>query len=796
MFLEYFLLVYYIRPVTRSPIIFLKSSFSSVCTFLIVFVSCLLCQPYFSSQLFIRTTKKILHRSHKSLSIIQRLTEIRLIKEERENKMNTPVLRDIHRRLKSSLVQLPSLASIQRVEVQFSESLFNQYKERFKKTTFKISTSLNRLDTYADESVLEFWNGDLTSQFPALIKLLETNHRKLISLQLSIIKEEKRVNFLVQLLPLLHLLIQESCNIFIIMENQLSGYYRYIGFVQDPDLSSIQEHLQSNLPEKEEPRTLEYSQFKIFHYFQNIQLIIEDIDKELSSIQFESIPDLEAYKLHYFLEGMIRFTRNQKTLSSIIYKISCITYTQRKYIYLLEMVKNTYYLIKKKTHQFQQNTNNNNGSNSENEYPKELEPKFSTSEKLKIIFGYLLFERILCDWRFSLRYSMGIAAFSIAYYEIITHSDFILFQNGSWVIVTLIFVMAPSAGASGFFSVLRLSGTLLGASCAYVVAVLFSLPSAAVAESFIYIGGTMVLSFSIYFLTKSKPIHNYLNFFILTYSTVTTPEYNNSKADIITALLRGYHIICGIFIIFIMSYLIFPYYDYKVLDGNLIEITCHSMSVFRKILLKNVIGSSQDPIEYQDQISNEFENQRSEIAKQIHLLFYSRFELIFSKQSKLRFAQYKHLYHQVQQLFTNLVGLECIFHDSNVLSFDTEYQKNIQLLLWEIESISSNLHDLIGHYKHQHRIYCMYSHRCNQILKAITKCYCRNNRIQGEVLYAIRSFIETLNQIRETLCTLTNCVKLNRSSELFQLPTINILPTKDHLSPHDTNLEIPIEISK
>jgi len=669
MYLEFFLLIFFIKPSSLGPVIFLKSSLASICTLMFVLVTCLLFNTPFSSDLYVRNCAVIMHRSHQCLKRIGRVLEAKTLLSLTQENQDINQFGDINHafgithRLSESFSNLPIFIDEKSQKLIFDRNAFNikssvecdyndyilkkskesvvdpnlpiynnnndynrngnkspssnssnssnsssnivdsnslnsdiinsdnssdnnsssrsdnkyktnstdyssdgsssdkniedgdddlklkeilrNYKKSFKKSKDNYSLILNKLYQYQNESKGEFWKKKTVSYFKEITVYLEKNFNLILVLHNSIQKEVSRNKFafLLRIIPHLNELIQLSNNIFIIMENQL--YQRYFNF--------------QSWAKKEIPPALEYSQLKILNYFDQLEGVIEKIRIEFQILDASLLGKFHVCGFHFLLSTITQFSRSQKHLSSLIYALSCEIYIHKIFYHPQVIVHIIRYFLNKLKNTGGQEKDKK--VKKKQQYPQQLEPKFSVKEKVLFLIQCILFQRILYRWLFTLKFSICLCILVIGYYEALLHSNFILLRNMSWFIVTFIYIMAPTAGGSIFFCFLRFFGTMLGVWLAYTGGVLFSLPSNKVAQSFIYLSWTFLIMFFVYFFCKSKPFHNYINFLTLSYATISFPEFTQGEPLVINSLLRAFHIIIGVALVLAVT-MLYPHYDY------------------------------------------------------------------------------------------------------------------------------------------------------------------------------------------------------------------------------------------
>ncbi|EGC38484.1 hypothetical protein DICPUDRAFT_96919 [Dictyostelium purpureum] len=844
MYFEYFLLIYVIKPTSRSPIIFLKSGLASILTTMFVFIGCFIMNPFFSSELFLRTTVKIIHRSHQCTKTLGRQLEIKTMTEIRsplQKRSHKKIINDIHSRLSKSATNIPTFFRDEQTAQQVSDKnsdtnsvddgdqelpiktkkkvkkyfscfrslrssfrrkynnittksnrnnydlnlnishitpstlrkkkdiiennsyeIINNYKEMLIKYNIKYSLNLNMLARYLRECRFEFWNKDLISHFKEISIYLEKNHNIINSMQVSIEKDlsNERCKFLLPLIPYINTIIHQTNNVSVIMENQIMGNYRVHktrnkiksifkrllniknssnGNILDDNDSNGDEENQINEREVYK-KTLEYSQIRVIKYFERVDDLIEELTNEYQRIEiskdlleFDEESQCELSRIHFFLNLLCSYTVSQKRLSELIYSCSKSLYRQHKLYHFEMFILICYWFLNLPKYTWIQTKvfyrKLRDGTFFQKKPLGLLEPQFTFKEKF-VLFIKSVLKRILFKWRFSIKFSIFISILSIGYYEITKNSNFILFRNSSWYVISFLYVSAPTIGASGFFCCMRFFGTLLGVFSAFTVGVFFALANHDGTKALCYVALTFFLIFVIHFFVRGKPIQSFGNFFILSYATITFPEYTEDHALIIITLLRWFHISLAVFTIMAVSYIL-PYYDHKELELNLLEIAAKELKAFKKIVnyhfdlniteVENQIGQNNTNIinsmshnslihcphqtsipedistcssfysadyfikklsidrgTFKDILYPIFHNIRSNISQQRSLIFNSRFELLFHKK---KYNHLKDLLASISTQYMVLVGLEFIILDNsfNNNSYDSYFVDQVRL---------------------------------------------------------------------------------------------------------------------
>ncbi|EGG22898.1 hypothetical protein DFA_05028 [Cavenderia fasciculata] len=585
------------------------------------------------------------------------------------------------------------------------------------------------MDRYYEESKKEQWNYPIMPLYKDLLFLLERNHKELLSIHLSILEKvsKKRAKYILPLIPSMNTIVEESGKMFGIMSKQLSNYYIQSDTAETGvlNLKETLRHSQSNKPQEVSrmEMSLDYSQYQILESFECIENIITTFkeqseqlftkDSQIYGIDFdEQRVDYELATLHFFFTGIFKFASDQKVLSSIVYQIALTRNDQYQCLKLIQCYwfKFIRYLsihfIKRDRKRYKEEVQEEKHFT----YPfppfiAELQP-YTLKEKATMI-GTNFLKRMKSDWRFSFRFALGVSVLSVAYYEILQHSDFILFRNLTWLVITFTFVMGPTVGGSVFFSLLRIVGTCFGVAMAYGVAVLFTRSTNNVADGFIFAICTFLIYFTITLFVREKSINNVVNFLILTYATISFPMFATGTLTIITSLLR------------------------------LVQMKAKIQKEIREI--GYLITKSQNK------------------------LFHSKFELFFQPQ---KYHRLKDILHLNERLFIELVSLEyaqsLIPHDVIKELKNHNLIKQLKLLISEIEGSSQTIKSLME-YDHQTRMasednsidmlemvemqYQIYFHQ-NAGQRDKTNISLFQLESLGSTMHSLESFVKTFNLLR------------------------------------------------
>ncbi|EFA77980.1 hypothetical protein PPL_08625 [Heterostelium album PN500] len=486
--------------------------------------------------------------------------------------------------------------------------------------------------------------------------------------------------------------------------------------------------------------------------------------------------DKELSRIHFFIIGMVNFTEDLKRMSVVIYDITNHPLEKPRILIAFRSIFAAFYDYFKVF--FQRNRKLFSGKGARyKDYPfPDLLSSLSYPWQQRI---YMVFEpmgrRIFSDWRFSLRFSVGVTTLSVAYYETFKHSHFILFRNLQWLVITFTFVMSPTVGASGSFAVMRFVGTLVASFVAYGGAVLFTLPHNYVARSIIFIFNSIVIFFSISAFLKYNYFQTTFNFFALTYFTLSFPMLVNGKANIINCLLRTFHITMAIVVVLLFSNLFLPSYDYDKLEQALCVITADAQKIFSQIIYFNLkIKHTGDRKKGKQQIVTSLQQLRAKIAGQRELLFNVKLELILNQE---KYLKYRHLLKLAAKLYRDLVSLELISKSSSSILLshvkESGAEDQIILLMGEMDSTGQYLREL-GIQKKTIKIHGL--DRSLEIDKNLKRTILQgsfnNNYPNGPItpslialsatIYASTSFIKNFDSARQSIWELKGVEPLKR----------------------------------
>eukprot|EP01133_Synstelium_polycarpum_P015298 gene15298-18118_t len=761
-FLDFYLLTYSVVPTDYSPYVFFKFYLSSLATVAVVTVTCLVLRPYFSSTLLIRTSTTLLAKSRRMLLLVGTQIEsgTRVLTSE------APPSARVHH--DATLLNLRTSSSAVRatntVDIFFPLDVYSynttlpameatyiarrveegvEFKEQLRQVNTSYSKYMSRLYMYLADSRKEAWRESLMPSFQDLAQRLERNHRILLSLHVSILPYiSQRISaILLPLLPYINVLIEESTRMFVIMEKQLltciGHRHRLKRTAKLVDIS-----ITPDTPIRW--TTLDESQRLVMATFESIDSISFDLrrkyNKLLPSSQGHQCGfDYELSRFHFFIVGIVRFAEDQKQLSATIYHISTNFCTKRHVMiacYIRSIFRYASSLFSRMLHK------------DHYPFPPLLSRvKFNTQEKVHRMTKPLI-DRLLCEWRFSLRFAISVSLLSIGCFEIQSNSNFILFRNLPWFVITVTLVIAPTVGSSSFFSMLRIVGTIVGAFVAYGVAVLFSLPSNRAIRAVIFMSLTFVLVLPSTLFFKNKSYQQVIIFFVLTYCSIAFPMFtDDGNPSVIPSLLRTFHITMGVIVLLLVSVIIFPSYDYQKLETNLLYLL------------------------YDMDISLQLKAIRASIASQQALLFNARYELIFHQR---RYHRYKDLVSLVSKLYTDIVSLEFISklisdNNSSIL-VELKDKTNVQILARQLltELLNSG-HSVELVKKIESEFQTLFYNTRSQggMRESDPSTFTKAFRLEslGSAIYSMRSFTKTFDLAQDIVWALKG-VKLIKRVEI------------------------------
>eukprot|EP01132_Coremiostelium_polycephalum_P005073 gene5073-6314_t len=619
--------------------------------------------------------------------------------------------------------------------IPVNKSIYDRTQNRYRKAldflNVEFSKKLSKLDKYLDESKKEFWNQDLYIYTSQLYLCLEKNHKVLRSMKLATISDEKS-KYMLRIIPYLDILIQESSKIFSIMEKQLSlSYPNTITSTSSSspidnlsnqlrtslnsikkqknfeiDLSSINHYIRTSTdrksifnPDRSEPDTLEYSQYTILKSFEKIDKVIKEIhlDQSYSFLPTADVsttlPERDLFeicKIHFLLHLLIQFCTDQKILSSTIFLLVVRIYTNQSQSRLTRFTRGLSKQIDGLLDYLSKWWHIKRGKEQPLDISMTTIPplELSMKEKISLLWKNFKKTRLVTNWQFALKFSLGVSALSVGYYEVYSHSSFIIFRNSGWAVVTFTFVNAPTIGAIGFLSLLRFLATIIGSFTAYATAVLYTLPNGDPGKSFILIGITFILILVVSILTNNQSFSRFLPFFVLTFALISFIPYQSGDPSIITSLLRMMHISFGILFVLIFSIVIFPYYDHRKLFTNLYQMPLQISDTLQFIVnfsffefpqlqqqqqqqqpassvhcfTENDIPNRTSHIEFKKQCDLKFNQLRSKIPIQRELLLHSRFELPFNHS---KFKGYEEIVKLISKLYASLLSFGLITLDKS-----------------------------------------------------------------------------------------------------------------------------------
>ncbi|EGC32887.1 hypothetical protein DICPUDRAFT_56782 [Dictyostelium purpureum] len=674
----------------------------------------------------------------------------------------------------------------------------NYFKISLEKLNVENSRNLNQMEKYLLEAKKEFWNKDMFGYFNEISYLLETNHKKLLTINMAFFENitvEKSRTLLV-ILPFLNTLINQTSRIFRIMHKQIGLKYKPVDITPEIEISGnelfttidMENIIEYNLTkgidylksteslqrfkDLKKHKTLEYSQYKILMCFDYIERTIKDINNQLEEIYdpetsfgIENID--EETRVNFLVSAFKKFSKDQKILSSTVFMLSFKLWGKSKESQHITMFKSIF----KKWYIWVTTWNKRRKERNElyridyNEFPHIIHPHYTLKEKAQKLWGLVSF-RLFSKWVYSLQLALGVSIFSIVYYELKIHESFILFRNLAWAVITYCLVSAPSIGAIAYFSILRITGAVFGSILGYTAAVIYSTTNNDVARAFIFAASTFLCSFFGSIYTRAQMFEKLVLFFILSFVIIAFLAYPNNSPSIITSLFRMMHILVGVGLVYIISITVSPYYDHRQLKNNLYLFPFKVSQSFNFLICNTLLDPTIVPLEtrqvfyqpskynyIQQHLPNEMNQKmfRSTMNKQLNLLryqipiqrvllYYSRYELFPLRKKK--YYQLRRLLFTETKMFHALLSLEFIIVSALPKKHLNEISKVISLnllrLMSEIDNVTKGFMNIPDTEKGERFITENQTKViCNEIARDI-----------GEYIYKNRYDRESLNLLR------------------------------------------------
>ncbi|KAF2075108.1 hypothetical protein CYY_003585 [Polysphondylium violaceum] len=716
------------------------------------------------------------------------------------------------------------------------------FKDSLEKLNVEYSRTLNRMEVLLKETLKEFWNKDFFSFYKEISWQLEKNHRHLFTIRTAAVENlsKKSSHKIFHLLPYINTLIHQSYTIFRIMEKQLSKKYKPANFKKNHmvylrktkhaseedlfdqvDLTEISTaaSLESSINRLKyrQYKTLEYSQFKILICFETISKTIDEMNAKYSELHnpenytsFDTIE--EDSRVSFLLRSIKKFSKEQKLLSSTVFLLSLKLWSDKRpqKIRMIASYLNHIKLYFTEERYKRKLQKENRHSKYRKEFPDIIQPHFSLAEKAKYFYKTVILTRFLKFWRFQLQLSLGFSVFSLVYYELKIHSNFILFRNLGWAVITFTLINAPSIGAIGFLSIARLGGTIAGSFLGYASAELYSL-TVDPGRDFIFLGVSMVLVFFFSMITIFQPFDKFILYFILTYIVIAYLPYPTNNPDIIISLFRTLHITFGIILVLVLSTLINPYYDHQELEKKVYTYPTSITQSFNFLVSNELIGRTNvakknltsfyrasrfsaiqrnipsflTKAGFKFLMSEQLNTIRHQLPVQRALLFNSRFELYPFQLSK--FKELQEIVKVEARLYSNLINLEFIIVERNenekIKELSERCTPNLIKLMSEIDNGAQYLVSLMRSNSFtvdsSNNIVLqdpVVSENCsleltNEIIKDIS-AYIYENRYNKDVLnklqhisaivFTLKSFVKTYDQLLKLLIKFSNTLVLKR----------------------------------
>ncbi|KAM9977118.1 hypothetical protein ACTFIR_010974 [Dictyostelium discoideum] len=715
---------------------------------------------------------------------------------------------------------------------------FNKTHNFFKITMEKLnivsSRNLNHMEKYLVEAKKEFWNFDLFGYFNELSYLLETNHKKLLTINTAVLENigSETSQTLLEILPHLNTLISTLVKIFKIMEKQIGKKYKPAqfttqlindenfdtsSFFQSIDMKNISdindlkkgkhflkstESIQriSNLRKY---KTLEYSQYKILICFDCVDKTIKDINNILGEIYDPeisfSVKNIdEETRVNFLISAFKKFSKDQKVLASTVFLLSHKLWDKksgrRQHITMITKTFSKWYI----------NILNFKTKISKVDYPKDFPQFHITLKKRFEIIWKIIEKRILGKWRYSLSFSIGVSVFSIIYYELKIHSNFILFRNLAWAVITYSLVSTPTVGALTFYSILRVIGAVLGSILGYACAEIYSRTTDP-GRAFIFAFSTFLCTFLSCVMTRAKSFEKLVTFFILSFVIIAFLAYPSNSPSVITSLLRMMHILFAVLLVLIISLLFSPFYEHKQLKSNLYQFPFKITQSFNFLICNTLIDPTVLPAEsrqlfyraskfnyiqqslpiemnqkqFKELLSKQLNLLRYQIPIQRTLLFHSRYELLPFQKSK--YYHLRRLLYTETKLFHSLLALEFITISALPKKHLNEIGKlitnNLLKLMSELDySTRSYMINIRSTLKNERIVQENQSKKiCNEIARDIGE-YIYKNRYDREslnllrycsaIIFCLISFIDLFNLVFDKVIKLSKTTVFKRNDHL------------------------------
>ncbi|KAN0048126.1 hypothetical protein ACTA71_002521 [Dictyostelium dimigraforme] len=755
---------------------------------------------------------------------------------------------------------------------QENSSTFNRTHNFFKITMEKLnivsSRNLNHMEKYLVEAKKEFWNKELFGYFNELSYLLETNHKKLLTINTAVLENigSETSQTLLEILPHLNTLISTLVKIFKIMEKQIDKKYKPAEITpqlindenfdtttlfQGIDMKNISDitdlkkgkhFLRSTesiqrIGGLRKYKTLEYSQYKILTCFDCVDKTIKDINDILGEIYDPetsfSVKNIdEETRVNFLISAFKKFSKDQKVLASTVFLLSHSLWNKKS------GRRQHLTMIRKTLSKWYNNILELKGKIKKEDYPRQFPQVHFTLKERVLEIWELIKKRVLVKWRYSLSFSIGVSVFSIVYYELKIHSNFILFRNLAWAVITYSLVSTPTVGALAFYSTLRVIGAVLGSILGYACAEIYSRTTDP-GRAFIFVFSTFLCTFLSCVMTRAKSFEKLVTFFILSFVVVAFLAYPSNSPSIIISLFRMMHILFAVLLVLVISVLFSPFYEHKQLKTNLYQFPFKVTQSFNFLICNtlidpNVIPPRSRPLfyrpskfnyiqpglpiemnqkQFKELLSKQLNLLRYQIPIQRTLLFHSRYELLPFQKSK--YYRLRRLLYTETKLFHSLLALEFITVSALPKKHLNEIGKlitnNLLKLMSELDyttrsymiNIRSTLKDERIVQENQSKIIC------NEIARDIGE-YIYKNRYDREslnllrycsaIIFCLISFVDLFNLVFDKVVKLSSTSVLKRTDHLnITSPFISVSPPikneeiyKQQKQQKEEELKIPI----
>eukprot|EP01132_Coremiostelium_polycephalum_P004577 gene4577-5714_t len=593
-----------------------------------------------------------------------------------------------------------------------SSSYINTAEKEFQKIQTRITTQVNRLLLLLGECKQERWNSNLTQSYDQLLVLIETALKQLISLKHSCDGGFGRVisqEILTPMMPFLECIIEEvHLQIGVIMEilTTTENYEDEVEMITIVPPSSPTDQQQS--PSIETLKTTKKSKKSILEMsFQETEELInkssdfyKQIVLEIQKSEIPTLPAAEVSRVHFYIFGIFQFALQQKQVAELVYKIKK-DYHQKDYIHMELMKHGLWYIFMSLPlyvwHRLL------------DIYHFIQSPREKTIQFFKQLWPYIWTTFFMNKrWHFPLQASIAIVSSIVALYYFEGRSYNQLVIKGVWTSCTVVLVMSPSIGASITRGFHRIVGTIIGGFAGYAISLLSSvIPTPAkqivlIIFSFIWVTlGSFV---------QQDPRHTYAGAVTaLTFLIVALGQYLSKDYSVMYAVMRSFHIVCGVVWVVIINVVVFPYFSYKATRVKLFTLVITMNNVFIKILKLGLkLDDNQIKKEDRETMKKEIQDSLRTILllkNQVNQSLYDvKTELILHpNQSKKYFKILKRITDSLTCLISVDSTLDYEFSEE-LLSAIIPIKGSIIKIIDELDSITNDLNQLINNDQLKHKI--------------------------------------------------------------------------------------------